>query len=117
MAASLKLTAKGANELSLRVKHEDGGMILLLFFSLVDHIQVAGGVDRHAVRRLPREAIGQLRKVVLHSEAMVARADDRLVGEPPRPAKHRGGHGGHGGRRGCGDAGREAAAGNDWPVH
>ena len=51
-------------------------MVLLVFVAFVDHIQIAGLVERDVVRRLPGELIRQLRPVVQHFVPVLALAQN-----------------------------------------
>ena len=84
---SLKLTAKGPHKRPLGIEDEDRRMILELLAALVDHVEVTGGVEGHVVGRLPGEAVGQLRKMMLHAEGVLAFADDRFTGQPTNPRR------------------------------
>ena len=64
VAAALKLLAERADEFAVVVEHEDRRVILLILVPFVDHVQVAGFVERDVVRRLPRVLVRQLRPVV-----------------------------------------------------
>ena len=81
MPAALKVLAERPHVLPVGIEHEDRRMILLVFVSFVNHIQIAGLVERHIVRRLPRELIRQLRPVVNHFIFVLAFAqNERRLG-------------------------------------
>jgi hypothetical protein len=56
----------------------------------VDHVQVAGRIEGHAVGGLPGEPVGQLRKVVSDAKPVLPFAEDGLVGEPPAAVEQAG---------------------------
>ena len=76
VAASLKLAAERPDECARRVEHEDGRVVFLILVALVDHVQIARRIDGDAMRGLPGEPVGQLRKTVVHPKRVCPRADD-----------------------------------------
>ena len=79
VAAALKLISEGADELSVRVEYEDGGMILLVLAAFMDDVKVLVAIDRHVVRRLPIIFVRQLCPIVEDLVTMFAGTDDELL--------------------------------------
>lgn len=76
VAAALEFLAEGADVFALGIEHENGGVVLLILVAFVDHIQIAGFVERHVVRSLPGELVGQLRPIVFDFVLVLALAQD-----------------------------------------
>ena len=94
MAAALELAAEGADELAVRVEHENRRMVGLVEAPFVDDVDRAVAADGDVVGRLPGELLGELRPVVVDFVLMVADADDRSL----RVGLRRGEDGGSGER-------------------
>ena len=82
VAAPLEFAAEAANEFSGGIEDEDRGVILLVLVPLVDHVEIARGVDGDVVRGLPGVFVGELREVVADAKGVAALADDRFIAEP-----------------------------------
>jgi hypothetical protein len=109
MASSLEWFAKRADELASGIEDEDGGMIFEILAAFVNHIEIAGLVDRYVMRGLPSVLVGQLRPFVRHFILIIAFADHKFCvslfgGDDARSANC-------GGDADCGRGGEELAAG------
>jgi hypothetical protein len=81
MPAALKLAAERPHVLAIRIKHENGRMIGPFPVALVNHVEIAGSIDRHIMGRLPGELVGQLRPIVQYFIAVGTTAEnDRRIG-------------------------------------
>ena len=76
VASSLKLAAKGADELSDRVENKNAWMAFLVGPPFVHHVEVLLGVDGDIVGRLPRKFVGELGEVVVYFILIISFSND-----------------------------------------
>src|SRR5437660_2402172 len=76
VAATLKLPAERADELSLFVKNKNGWVFLQVLAPFMDDVQQPRGINGDVMRRLPRIFVRQLRPIMQHFVLMLPAADD-----------------------------------------